>query len=44
MKLKGLGNRAYNVLFHTHTVTGIVISFALFVHKFSLAEMFSPPV
>lgn len=31
MKLKGLGNRAYNVLFHTHTVTGIVISFALFV-------------
>ncbi|WKN42993.1 PepSY-associated TM helix domain-containing protein [Tunicatimonas pelagia] len=31
MKLKGLGNRAYNVLFHTHTVAGIVISFALFV-------------
>ncbi|MEL6534418.1 MAG: PepSY-associated TM helix domain-containing protein, partial [Bacteroidota bacterium] len=31
MKLKGLGNRAYNVLFHTHTVSGIVISFALFV-------------
>ena len=31
MKLKGLGNRAFNVLFHTHTVAGIVISFALFV-------------
>ncbi|MGD1840434.1 MAG: PepSY-associated TM helix domain-containing protein [Thermonemataceae bacterium] len=31
MKLKGLGNRTYNVLFHTHTVSGIVISFALFV-------------
>ena len=31
MKLKGLGNRAYNVLFHTHTVAGIVISFALFI-------------
>ena len=31
MKLKGLGNRAYNVMFHTHTVAGIVISFALFV-------------
>ncbi len=31
MKLKGLGKRAYNVLFHTHTVSGIVISFALFV-------------
>ncbi len=30
-KLKGLGNRSYNVLFHTHTVAGIVISFALFV-------------
>ncbi|MEL6591338.1 MAG: PepSY-associated TM helix domain-containing protein [Bacteroidota bacterium] len=30
-KLKGLGNRTYNVLFHTHTVAGIVISFALFV-------------
>ena len=30
-KLKGLGSRAYNVLFHTHTVAGIVISFALFV-------------
>ena len=31
MKLKGLGKRSYNVLFHTHTVSGIVISFALFV-------------
>ena len=30
-KLKGLGNRAYNVMFHTHTVAGIVISFAIFV-------------
>lgn len=31
MKLKGLNNRAYNILFHTHTVSGIVISFALYV-------------
>lgn len=31
MKLKGLANRAYNILFHTHTVAGITISFALFV-------------
>ncbi|MEM6735374.1 MAG: PepSY-associated TM helix domain-containing protein [Bacteroidota bacterium] len=30
-KLRGLGNKNYNVLFHTHTVAGIVISFALFV-------------
>ncbi|MEL7002537.1 MAG: PepSY-associated TM helix domain-containing protein [Bacteroidota bacterium] len=30
-KLKGLNNEKYNVLFHTHTVAGIVISFALFV-------------
>ena len=30
-KLKGLGNRAYNVMFHTHTVAGIVISFGLFI-------------
>ncbi|MEM6264652.1 MAG: PepSY-associated TM helix domain-containing protein [Bacteroidota bacterium] len=30
-KLTGLGNRTYNVMFHTHTVAGIVISFALFV-------------
>ncbi|MEM6398284.1 MAG: PepSY-associated TM helix domain-containing protein [Bacteroidota bacterium] len=31
MKLKGLGKRLYNITFHTHTVTGIVISAALFV-------------
>ncbi|MEM6317836.1 MAG: PepSY-associated TM helix domain-containing protein [Bacteroidota bacterium] len=31
MKLKGLKNRAYHILFHTHTVSGIVISFGLFV-------------
>jgi uncharacterized iron-regulated membrane protein len=31
MKPIGLGNRAFNVLFHTHTVAGIVISFALFI-------------
>lgn len=31
MKLKGLGARNFNVLFHTHTVAGMVISFALFV-------------
>ena len=31
MKLKGPGKRTFNVLFHTHTVAGIVISFALFV-------------
>ncbi|MEM6845492.1 MAG: PepSY-associated TM helix domain-containing protein [Bacteroidota bacterium] len=30
-KLKGLKNRAYHVMFHTHMVAGIVISFALFV-------------
>ncbi|MEM9834677.1 MAG: PepSY-associated TM helix domain-containing protein, partial [Bacteroidota bacterium] len=30
-KLRGLGGRNYSVLFHTHTVAGIVISFALFV-------------
>ncbi|MEM6526094.1 MAG: PepSY-associated TM helix domain-containing protein [Bacteroidota bacterium] len=30
-KLKGLRDRAYHVMFHTHTVAGIVISFALFV-------------
>lgn len=30
-KLKGLASRAYNSMFHTHTVAGIVISFALFV-------------
>jgi len=31
MKLKALQPRLYNILFHTHTVSGIVISFALFV-------------
>ncbi|MEM6270401.1 MAG: PepSY-associated TM helix domain-containing protein [Bacteroidota bacterium] len=31
MKFKRLPLRAYNVLFHTHTVSGIVISLALFV-------------
>lgn len=31
MKLKGLNKRAHNILFHTHTVTGIVISFLLFI-------------
>jgi len=31
MKLKGLGVRNYNVIFHTHTVSGIIISFALFI-------------
>lgn len=31
MKLKGLGKRAYNVIFHTHTVAGIVISVAIYV-------------
>ena len=31
MKLKALKPRLHNVMFHTHTVSGIVISFALFV-------------
>lgn len=31
MRLKGPGKRTFNVLFHTHTVSGIVISFALFI-------------
>lgn len=35
MKLKGLGNRAYNIMFHAHTVSGIVISFALYVIFFA---------
>lgn len=35
MKLKGLGDKTYNMLFHTHTVAGIVISFALFVIFFA---------
>lgn len=35
MKLGGLPNRAYNIVFHTHTVSGIVISFALYVIFFA---------
>ena len=35
MKLKGLGTRAYNILFHTHTVSGIVISVALYIIFFA---------
>ncbi|MDZ7933557.1 MAG: PepSY-associated TM helix domain-containing protein [Emticicia sp.] len=35
MKLKGLPPRAYNVLFHTHTVSGIVISVALYIIFFA---------
>lgn len=35
MKLSGLPNRAYNIVFHTHTVSGIVISFALYVIFFA---------
>lgn len=35
MKLKGFGNRAYNIFFHLHTVSGIVISVALFVIFFA---------
>ncbi|MEM6967326.1 MAG: PepSY-associated TM helix domain-containing protein, partial [Bacteroidota bacterium] len=31
MRLKGLPERAYNILFHTHTVAGIAISFGLFI-------------
>lgn len=33
--MKGLGPRAYNILFHTHTVSGIVISAVLFVIFFA---------
>lgn len=33
--MKGLGPRSYNVLFHTHTVSGIVISAVLFVIFFA---------
>lgn len=33
--MKGLGARAYNILFHTHTVSGIVISVVLFVIFFA---------
>lgn len=31
MKLQGLGNRAYNLMHHAHTVTGMMISLVLFV-------------
>jgi len=31
MKLKALNPRLFNVMFHAHTVTGIVISFGLFI-------------
>ncbi|MBP2832380.1 PepSY domain-containing protein [Aquimarina sp. U1-2] len=31
MKLKALKPRLHNIVFHTHTVSGIVISFALFI-------------
>ncbi|MGD1839527.1 MAG: PepSY-associated TM helix domain-containing protein [Thermonemataceae bacterium] len=31
MKLKALQPRLHNIVFHTHTVSGIVISFALFI-------------
>lgn len=30
-----MGNRTYNILFHTHTVSGIVISVALYVIFFA---------
>ncbi|SEI38509.1 Uncharacterized iron-regulated membrane protein [Dyadobacter koreensis] len=35
MKLKGLSVRLYNITFHIHTVSGIVISFALYVIFFA---------
>ncbi len=35
MKLKGFGNRAYNIFFHLHTVSGIVLAVALFVIFFA---------
>lgn len=35
MKLKGLGDKTYNMLFHTHTVAGIAISFALYIIFFA---------
>ncbi|MDJ1469311.1 PepSY-associated TM helix domain-containing protein [Xanthocytophaga flava] len=35
MKFSGLPNRAYNILFHTHTVSGIVISVALYIIFFA---------
>ena len=33
--MKGLGNRSYNILFHTHTVSGIVIGAVLFIIFFA---------
>lgn len=33
--MKGLGNRLYNIFFHTHTVSGIVISAVLFIIFFA---------
>lgn len=33
--MKGLGPRSYNILFHTHTVSGIVISAVLYVIFFA---------
>jgi len=35
MKLKGLPPRVYNIFFHTHTVSGIVISVALYIIFFA---------
>ncbi|MCW9705443.1 PepSY-associated TM helix domain-containing protein [Fodinibius salsisoli] len=35
MRLKGLGSRAYNVMHHAHTVTGMMISLVLFVIFFA---------
>lgn len=35
MKLKGLGSRAYNIMHHVHTVTGMMISLILFVIFFA---------
>ncbi|GAB3775870.1 PepSY domain-containing protein [Spirosoma horti] len=35
MKLNGLGSRTYNIMFHTHTVSGIVISVALYIIFFA---------
>lgn len=35
MKLKGFNKRLHNIFFHTHTVSGIVISFVLFIIFFA---------
>lgn len=35
MKLKGFANRPYNIFFHLHTVSGIVLGVALFVIFFA---------